>query len=170
MIFETERLIVRNLNMDDLAAFHEMQGNIKVMQYTTGKATTLEEDTAGLKEVIDFYDKQDNDFWVWAIVQKNDQQFVGTCALVKDDNQEDEIGYRFLERYWGNGYGKEVTKGLIAYAFNELKKEKLVAVVNKKNIASVKILDATFMFVKEFYNEQEQCVDRLYHLYKHSKS
>lgn len=161
-VFETPRLYVRKLRRIDLAPFHEMQGNIKVMLYTTGRAMTREENQVELLKVIDYYAKPDNDFWVWAVVQKSDDQFVGTCALVKNDKRENEIGYRFIERYWGKGYGKEISLGLIDYNLNRRGINEIVAYVNKANLASVKILDATFDFVKEFYNEKEECVDRYY--------
>ena len=43
MIFETERLLVRKLVLDDLEAFHEMQSNDNVMQFVDGETKTFEE-------------------------------------------------------------------------------------------------------------------------------
>ena len=165
-IFTTLRLIVRNLEWSDLDAFHEMQGNLNVMRYTTGRAMTREENMADLKRVIDCYDQPVNDFWVWAVIEKESGNFVGTCALVKNGKGEDEIGYRFLENSWGNGYGKEITLGLIDYSLKRTDIEELVAYVDKENVASVKILDATFNFIKEYWNEEERCVDRYYRIGK----
>jgi len=164
-VFATPRLLVRNLNLDDLDAFHEMQGNLNVMKYTTGRSMTFDENKSGLQKVIAHYSQPGNDFWVWAVVTQAGQ-FVGTCALIQNDKGEREIGYRFLERYWGHGYGKEITIGLIEYGLNHLDIEELVAYVDKKNIPSVKILDATFRLEKEYYNEEEKCVDRFYKISK----
>jgi ribosomal-protein-alanine N-acetyltransferase len=163
-IFLTPRLYVRNLELTDLSTFHEMQGNLKVMQYTTGRAQTFEENKAELKRVIDCYTRSENDFWVWAVLEKGSGKFVGTCALIKNGKGENEIGYRFLESSWGNGYGKEITVGLIDYGLDQPDIEELVAYVDKENVASVKILDATFKLVKEYWNEEEGCVDRYYRI------
>ena len=163
-IFTTTRLLVRRLELTDLDAFHQMQGNLKVMQYTTGRAMTFEENKAELKRVIDCYTQSENDFWVWAVLEKGSGNFVGTCALVKNGKGENEIGYRFLERYWGKGYGKEITLGLIDYGLSLPDMEELVAYVDKENVPSVKILDATFNLVKEYWNEEERCVDRYYRI------
>ncbi|PHN04220.1 GNAT family N-acetyltransferase [Flavilitoribacter nigricans] len=165
MIFETERLIIRELDPADIEAFHDMQGNPRVMRHVGGKAMSLEENQTDLKEVIDAYSKPDNDFWVWAVIRKTDHEFLGTCALIVNDEQENEIGFRFREKYWGNGYGQEVTVALLRYGLQALAKVSIVAYVDKENTASVKILERNMDFVKEFFNDAENCVDRKYVLH-----
>jgi RimJ/RimL family protein N-acetyltransferase len=147
MIFETERLIVRKLIFDDITAFHEMQSNPKVMQFATGEVKTLEAHSAELIDLISKYDLPNNDFWIYAIVRKTDNQFVGTVALVKEE-KDDEIGYRFLEKYWGNGYATETCKGLILYC-KQINIIKLIAYAVDENISSVKILER--LHFKEIY-------------------
>ena len=161
MIFSTERLLVRKLRATDFPPFHEMQSNPNVMQHIIGRAHTEAENETQLKGVIDAYAKPNNNFWVWAILRKEDSAMVGTCAIIKTEG-EDEIGYRFLEKYWGNGYGLEITTGLINHALDTMKVPSLMAVVDKRNIASVKILERSKLkFIKEFVNE-EGITDRLY--------
>ncbi|MFI2743759.1 GNAT family N-acetyltransferase [Zhouia sp. PK063] len=162
MIFNTPRLYVRKLTMQDLPLFHKMQNDSAVMRYIGGKVASLEENKRDLERVIKFYDVAHNDFWVWAFCSKADDHFIGTCALVANKDQQYEIGYRMLKDEWEQGYGKEITNGLIHYGFEQMKLKEIVAYVNKNNTASVKILDSTFKFIKEFYNEEEDCIDRFY--------
>lgn len=164
MLFKTERLYARELRKSDLPLFHRMQNDHAVMRYVGGKTYTLEENTKDLERVMKFYQKPGNDFWVWAIAGVEDHRFIGTCALVKNENEEYEIGFRLLKEEWQKGYGKEITNGLIRYGFEEMKLDKIVAYVNKNNVASVKILDSTFRFIKEFYNDEEDCIDRYYQI------
>ncbi|CAL2081868.1 GNAT family N-acetyltransferase [Tenacibaculum sp. 190524A02b] len=152
VIFETERLIVRKLILEDLDGFHEMQSNPKVMQYADGEVKSYLEHKSELISLIDKYTIPDNDFWIYAIVRKSDVTFVGTVALVKDGT-DDEIGYRFLETYWGNGYATEICKGLISYC-KSIGMKKLIGYVVDKNIASAKILERyNFTLVKRFVSE-----------------
>lgn len=139
MIFETERLLIRQLKFSDMEAFHKLQSNPKVLQFVNGKTNTRKEIEEDLIQLIEKYNLFENDFWVYAIIRKIDQKFIGTCALVKDDNNDDEIGSRFLEEFWGLGYGLEVCNGLINYCKSILMK-KLVAYVVDKNVASTKII------------------------------
>lgn len=170
MIFTTAQLKVRKLHVSDLNPFHEMQSDPMVMRYTGSAPTNWEENKKNLSELIALYEKEDNDFWIWAIERNADKQFVGTCAIVKHEPHSsqpkhditDEIGYRFLQKYWGKGYGTEITEGLLNYAFNILNKPALLAEVDERNTASVKLLDR-FMHLKgKFYNERDQSNDFFY--------
>ena len=90
MIFETERLLVRKLVLDDLEAFHEMQSNDNVMQFVDGETKTFEEHLVELTDLINKYNLSNNDFWIYAIERKFDNHFIGTVALVKDGEDDDK--------------------------------------------------------------------------------
>jgi len=162
-IFETLQLTIRELDPSDLDAFHEMQGNIEVMRYTTGKANTLAEDTLDLEKLIRHYKEPNNLFWVWAIEHKVDKTLLGTCALIGDQAGIYEIGFRFLEKYWGKGYGKEVTNALIDYAFCQGEVKGLIAYVDVNNTASISILEQSKLgFVEEMDNKELKSRERFY--------
>ena len=164
IIFETQRLIVRKLLLSDLQPFHEMQSNINVMQYVRVKEMTFDENTKELAELIGKYAHIENDFWIYAIEKKLDHKFVGTCALIKDSNKEDEIGYRFLEKYWKLGYGLEICKGIINYC-SLVGMPKLIAYVADDNNASIKIVESCyFQFVKKVYDPTLKITETKYEL------
>jgi RimJ/RimL family protein N-acetyltransferase len=153
LIFETKRLIVRKLKLDDFESFHEMHSNFNVMKYVRGKAMTFQENKDELPKLIGFYDILDNDFWIYAIERKEDAVFVGTIAFVKDENMDDEIGYRFLEKYWSKGYGTEIVDGMINYC-KKVGFIKLIACVANDNVASINIIkNVGFKFVKDFVSD-----------------
>ncbi len=153
MIFETERLVIRKLLISDLQPFFELESNAKVLQYATGEVKTVLECENELAELIKKYEIEDNDFWIYAIVRKEDKQFVGTVALVKDEVGDDEIGYRFIERFWGNGYASETCKGLILYC-RKVGMKKIIGNVVNANVASERILiKFGFKKVKDFISE-----------------
>ncbi len=163
MIFETDRLRVRKLIKDDLMPFHEMQSNPKVMRFVRKSLMSFEENTADLAQLIQKYDIPQNDFFIYAIIRKEDAAFVGTCAFVKDED-DDEIGYRFLEKYWHKGYGKEICVGMILYA-KEQQIPKLIAYVSPKNMASEKIIKQTgFQFIKNTFCKDLQIPENKYQL------
>ncbi|TNE61596.1 MAG: N-acetyltransferase [Bacteroidetes bacterium] len=165
MVFETPRLLVRHLRPDDLSAFHEMQGNTNVMRYTTGRGMTPEENERELNRLIDRYTQPDNDFWVWAVEEKTAGAFIGTCALVVNHQQEQEIGFRFLEKYWGQGFGTEIARHLIDYAFSLPDVAEIVAYVHVDNLGSAKVLERSpLQFERTFFNTEENCMDRVYRL------
>lgn len=160
-IFQTPRLLVRNLHPLDFEAFHEMQSDEEVMKYTTGKGFDEAENRRQLEMCIAAYQKPNNDFWVWAIVRKSDRQFLGTCAIVPE-NERSEIGYRLLKKFFGNGYGKEICNALIEYGIQGLNLREIIAYADIRNVASAKILDQSLLqFIEETTNS-EGITDRVY--------
>lgn len=164
IIFETEILLVRRLKMSDIKPYHEMQSNQKVMQYVTGEVQTEKEHLIELDRLIDFYDKKGNDFWIYAIDRKSDNEFVGTVAFIKDDEGDDEIGYRFLEKYWGLGYGYDLCKGSISYC-KSIGMPKLIGYVINLNVASAKILKkCNFEYVSDGIDVHTKLPEKKYQL------
>jgi len=164
MIFETERLIVRKLVLEDLESFHALQSNPKVMQFADGEVKCLEAHTIELKELISKYILANNDFWIYAIVRKSDSKFVGTIALVKD-GEDDEIGYRFLEKYWRKGYATETCGGLIHYC-KAIGLQRIIGYVVDENRASSKILEKhNFKRRNHFIGKESQLPETKYELY-----
>lgn len=140
MIFETERLLVRQLQEADFEPFHEMQSDELVMRYTTGDALDEATNRQQLKMCMDAYSLPGNRFRVWAIIRKSDSTFLGTCALTPHDG-EPEVGYRFLRKHFGQGFGQEICDALIDHALNIMQVKSLVAFVDVRNTGSVRILD-----------------------------
>ncbi|WP_440121071.1 GNAT family N-acetyltransferase [Tenacibaculum sp. Ill] len=153
MIFETKRLLIRKLQVVDIEPFYELESNPKVLQYATGEPKNLEESKEDLKQLIARYTNKENDFWIYAIERKLDNEFVGTVALVKDEEGNDEIGYRFIERYWGNGFATELCEGLIQYC-KSVGMKKLIGCVVDENVASAKILERfNFVVIEKFISD-----------------
>ncbi|MEE9407803.1 MAG: GNAT family N-acetyltransferase [Polaribacter sp.] len=164
MIFETERLLIRKLILEDLDAFHALESNPKVLKYATGNVKSLKENQIELIALIVKYSKSKNDFWIYAIERKSDHKFVGTLALVKD-GFDDEIGYRFLEEFWGKGYATELCKELLKYC-KQIGIQKLVGYVVDENIASSKILERfNFKKIKHFISDDIKLPETKYELF-----
>jgi ribosomal-protein-alanine N-acetyltransferase len=161
-IFETSRLKVRKLTLSDLIDYQAMQGDADVMKYTTGNPLSPEESARDLAEIMAFYDAPENETWVWAATTKTGD-FVGTCALFKNELRESEIAYRLIVTSWGQGFGQELADGLIDYCLDDLALDSVVAHAEKENLASVKILDRSrLVFVAEVENREKRSVERHY--------
>jgi RimJ/RimL family protein N-acetyltransferase len=163
MIFETQRLIVRKLILADLIAFHNLESNPNVLKYATGEIKSFKENEKELNSLIAKYNSINNNFWIYAIVRKLDEEFIGTVALVKD-NLDDEIGYRFIEKFWGFGFASEICEALILYC-KTIGVKKIVASVVDENIASAKVLEKfNFKTVNKFISDDIQLPETKYEL------
>ena len=161
VIFETKSLVARKLKSSDFPAFHEMQADDEVMRYTTGSGLDRTENERQLRMCIDSYSRKDNQFWVWAVVRKSDQEFIGTCAVVPSEERP-EIGYRMLRKWFRNGYGQEICDALLHYGIHKLELREIIAFADVRNLASIKILDRSVLtFVEQVVND-EGYHDRFY--------
>ncbi|WP_413306223.1 GNAT family N-acetyltransferase [Bacillus sp. 1P10SD] len=169
MYFETERLYTRRFELDDIAEFHEMQSKDNVMKYIIGRGKTRTENSNELLKIVNSYNENNTDRLIMAISEINveNRTLIGSCAVVKSENEEFEVGYRFSEKYWGKGYGSEILNGLLQFCFNELAIDKVFSIVEKENIYSVRILENSPMhFVREYEEEDTNNIVRLYRLEK----
>jgi ribosomal-protein-alanine N-acetyltransferase len=160
MIFETSRLYVRKLEVNDDAAFFELMGNPNVMNPIPQKIFDKKESVSKLAELILL--EKSSSTRIWCLCKKGSNDLIGICGFLKNDEKEDEIAYRIIEKYWGNGYGTEIAKGLIDYCFVNMKTDLITAYVCVDNIKSVKILNKYFTLRKEFFNAKDNCIDRRY--------
>lgn len=164
MIFETTRLYARRLEKSDEAAFFELMSNPKVMNPIPKKPLSKAESNSKLAELILL--EKSSDTRIWCLCEKGSHDLIGICGILKNDEKEDEIAYRILEPFWGNGYGTEIAKGLIDYCFVTMKSALVTADVWVDNVKSVKILSKFFTLKKEFFNAEDNCIDRRYILKK----
>ena len=160
MIFETTRLYVRQLEENDEPAFFELMSNPNVMNPIPQKPFNKEESVSKLAELILL--EKSSDTKIWCLCKKGCNDLIGICGVLKNDDKEDEIAYRIIERFWGNGYGTEIAKGLIDFCFAQMKSELITADVCVDNVRSVKILSKFFTVQKEFFNAEDNCTDRRY--------
>ncbi|WP_223632620.1 GNAT family N-acetyltransferase [Planococcus sp. 4-30] len=83
----------------------------------------------------------------WLVLQKSDGVIIGDAGFKGKPNSghEVEVGYGFLETYWGKGYATEAVEGLVAWAFNEMAVKKVIAETNWDNIGSIRVLEKVGM-------------------------
>lgn len=83
----------------------------------------------------------------WLVVQKADGQVIGDAGFKgkPNTNQEIEIGYGLLEQYWNKGFATETVNGLIEWAFETGKVEKVLAETEPHNIGSIRVLEKAGM-------------------------
>lgn len=166
-IFETERLVIKRLENKDKPYFAELFTDPRVLE-------PIPQDPFTQSQISERFNKSlslelsdlGNQKCACGIYEKEKTELIGLALFLKNNNNENELGYRFRIDYWGKGYGTETTRGMLDFYFNVLKTELVTADVNIVNLASVKILDKFMIPVKELFNERDNCTDRKYELLK----
>ncbi|MEM9158932.1 MAG: GNAT family N-acetyltransferase [Verrucomicrobiota bacterium] len=140
MRIETERLLLRVPSLDELEEYVELAGDPLAMRFSVGGPESRDEVEDKLPQVIERVTQRG--YGLLSVMRKEDDAFLGWC-MVKDieldGEKEWEIGYRFLPRYWGNGYATEAALGYRDFAFKELGVGRLIAVIESENAASIAV-------------------------------
>lgn len=139
MILETKRLILREFLISDANSMFELNNNSKVLKYTGDKAFISINEAEKFIEKYDAYQK--NGFGRWAVLLKENNQFIGWCGLKLNEENFVDIGFRFFEKNWGQGYASEAAKATIEYGLNTLNIKEIIGRSSTENIASIKVLE-----------------------------
>jgi len=142
---ETERLILREFLFTDEDGFFELDSNPNVHTFLGKKPVQNKEQ---IKRNIENLHQQytDNGIGRWVVIDKFSGEFVGWSGLklIKEPMNNHvnfyEIGYRFIEKYWGKGIATETTFALLEYAFETLQTEVVYAICDIENIGSKSVL------------------------------
>lgn len=138
-ILETERLILRELNVKDAPLLFELNKDPEVIKYTGDvQFGSLEETEAFLKNYSDY---QKNGFGRWAVVLKSSHEFIGWCGLKRDTAGWVDIGYRFFKSQWGKGYATESAAGCLIYGFETLHLPEIIGRAHRDNLASIRVFE-----------------------------
>jgi ribosomal-protein-alanine N-acetyltransferase len=86
--------------------------------------------------------KIDNMFYEWAIIRKEDNQFMGEIALVQYNEEYNaiQLGYHLGKAFRGHGYMQEALDRILRFAFEELDVDQVYALILNDNISSQKVV------------------------------
>ena len=140
MILETERLSLHELSADDAQfildlllsrGFKENIGDRGVRDLQ-GAVGYIERASAGYAI---------NGFGLWRCEVKATGEASGLCGLVKRQGLEHpDIGYAFLEQFWGQGYASEAAAACLAYGRDVVRLKTIVAITTSRNLGSIAVL------------------------------
>src|SRR5437773_7714910 len=144
MELETTRLILRDLTIDDIENLFLLDSDAVVMKYFARPPLTDKNAVRSGIEKKMHYNKNNPGFGFWAVAEKKSNSFVGQFSLSHiefDREKEIEIGFRFLQRFWGLGYATEMAHEVIKHGFKNSGLDKIVALTHPDNLASQKVIE-----------------------------
>jgi RimJ/RimL family protein N-acetyltransferase len=141
---ETPRLTLRQLTVNDAAAFFALNSHPDVMRLT-GEPPLQSEDEA--RDALAKYPDFDTvGYGRWGCVLKHDQSIIGFCGLkYLSDLDEVDLGYRFLPEHWGKGYATEACRASVTFGFDVLNLDHIIGLVLPENVASIRVLQKVGM-------------------------
>lgn len=103
-VIESERLILRQLTLEDAADFFACQSDPDVFRYAGRSEETSLESARQMLNIL-FKRQQEQTMLSWAIVLKESQRLIGRLQMEEwsDENHRATVGYLLGKQYWGKG-------------------------------------------------------------------
>jgi len=141
VVIETDRLLLRKFTEGDAPVLYELNLDLEVIRYTHDPMTDVEHARKVLNDVI-LPQYVLYGHGRWAVHLRSNLEFTGWCGLkYLPETNEVDLGYRFMKKFWGNGYATEAALACIEYGFSNLDLHQVVGRALPGNIASIKVLE-----------------------------
>jgi [ribosomal protein S5]-alanine N-acetyltransferase len=160
IIIETDRLIIRELELSDENDIFEMDSDPEVHLFIENNPAKTIED---VRNSIVYFQNQlkENGFPVLAVIDKKTNECMGWSGLIYSEELVNnhinfyELGYRFKKKHWGKGYATESSKAIIKIASKDFNINSIYAMTDPFNTNSQKVLKKLgFKYINTFSDEE----------------
>jgi ribosomal-protein-alanine N-acetyltransferase len=139
MITENEKLLIRELQENDVNVIFELYSDKEAMKFRGSKPfETIDEATKMLKKVTENIKNETE--YRYAIIEKNSNELIGTYLITPITKTDCMVGCSFGKKYWRLGYGIEVMT-LMSEFLKILNYVKIICLIKKENIPSIKLVE-----------------------------
>jgi len=141
MQIETERLLIRSLEIADASPLAAIWSDLNVTQHMGGPR-----DSADIRLDLEEEARTGTqaEIALWPVVEKASGRVIGHCGFLEkdvDDRSETELIYILALDSWGQGYATEAASALRDYAFEQLGLRRIIALIDPENSASVRVAE-----------------------------
>jgi len=173
MNISTERLALRRIRISDAESIFKYRSNPQIYKFQGWKPQTVEEVKEFISEKVAKIPNIPDTWYQLGIFLKETDELVGDIGIhfIDSDNLQTEIGFTLSLEHQCRGYATEAIITVIDYLFNNLKKHRIIASVDPRNIKSIALLERIQMrkeahFKKSFWFDNEWADDVIYAILK----
>ena len=148
-VLETQRLLLREFQHEDLDALATILSDRETMRYYP-----VPFDRAAVADWIQRNrTRYANDgHGLWAMILKSTRELIGDCGLVRqnvDAVDEIEIGYHVRRDLWSRGYATEAARACRDFGFVNLGVDRLISLIRPENLASRRVAEKNGMTISK---------------------
>ncbi|UFH57787.1 GNAT family N-acetyltransferase [Spirosoma sp. KNUC1025] len=143
LLFETNRLLIREYQPTDLLSIHQYASQPLVVKYQNWGPNSLEDTRKFLQQVQQNSLLAPRMSYELCIERKDNRQPIGGCELTihSDDPSMGTMGYVLNPLFWHQGYATEVSGGLLQFGVSQLGLHVIRATCDAQNVASIRVLE-----------------------------
>ena len=140
-VLESDRLCLRRLTIGDAPFILELVNEPAFLRFIGDREVRTLADARDhiLNGPVDSYERYG--FGLYWTGLKEDETPLGICGLVKREFLPNaDIGFAFMQRFWGKGYAFESASAVMVYARDILGLNRIVAISASDNDRSIALL------------------------------
>jgi RimJ/RimL family protein N-acetyltransferase len=139
----TSRLLLRRWLPADREPFATMNADSRVREFFPSTMTREESDASVARIEAHF---AEHGFGMWALEVPGTSAFAGMVGLAVPNFEADftpcvEIGWRLAMPFWGQGYATEAARASLAFGFDDLRLNEVVAMTAVANVRSRRVME-----------------------------
>ena len=138
-VLTTDRLILRAFRRDDLPLYEALGRDPEVMRYLGGLWSAEKTGQAALEANRSLHE---HGYGFLAVGGRSDGAFLGVAGLSVEHWYPDDlqVGWRFFEQYWGQGYASEAGGAWLDLAFARTGRARIIAMADTPNHRSLAVM------------------------------
>ena len=140
---ETERLILREFEIDDWQAVLAYQRDHRYQQFYSFSERTETEAQDFVQKFLSQQSESPRRKYQLAVTIAGTDEVIGTCGIRRkaENDKEADIGFELAPWHWGNGFATEAAQSIVQFGFDELELHKISSKCIAENIASARVLE-----------------------------
>lgn len=158
--YETERLIIRPMNLEDKEVIFELYNSPKFIKYIGNRniKTIADAENYIKDKFLPQFEKLG--FGNYMVIVKDGNKKIGGVGIFEREGLEVvDIGFSLLEEFEGKGYAYEAAQKVMSVGMNQFGLKKISAITSKDNFSSQKLIEKLGLKFKKYVtlpNEEEE--------------
>lgn len=141
IMFETQRLYIREFNIDDAEAVFEYAGNHQNTLFMNWGPESFDETTKYIQSRLAHQIQSPRLAFDFAVCLKDSDALIGSIGLFMDSKSNQAmLGYILNRHFWGCGYASEAAAGMLQFGFLSLDLHRIWAYCDSENTASENVM------------------------------
>lgn len=140
---KTDRLIIRPIHISDAQALFGYRSNKEVNRYQGWIPDTQEDAAQFIRERISPELNIPGTWYQLALIHPENMEMVGDIGIHFPESEplQIELGCSLNQHYQGQGLAHEALVKIISYIFTELGKKRAIALIESRNLPSIKLIE-----------------------------
>ncbi|MCJ7934033.1 MAG: GNAT family N-acetyltransferase [Chryseobacterium sp.] len=141
-VYETERLIIRPISLEDSDFIFKLYNSPKFIQYIGDRGIKTPADAENYIKNRFLPQFERSGFGNYLVVTKEGNEKIGGVGIFEREGLDIvDIGYSLLEEYEGKGYAYEAAQKVKSIGMDEFGLTKISAIISKDNASSQKLIE-----------------------------